>query len=103
MKFLSFVTIPAAKVAEVSAASDKVNANPPPGYQVLANYACLGDPFDGIPPNSMVSVSISEADSAEALAAVQYPLLLAGATIHRVPIMDVAIGTAVQTEKKFKG
>ena len=103
MKFLSFVTMPAAKIAEVAAASDKTMASPPPGYQALANYACLGAPFDGIPPNSMVSVSISEADSAEALAAVQYPLLLAGATIHRVPIMDVAIGTAVQTEKKFKG
>lgn len=103
MKFLSFVTIPATKVAEVSAVSDKVLTNPPPGYQALANYACLAAPFDGIPPNSIVSVSISEADNAEALAAIQYPLVLAGATVHRVPIMDVAIGTAVQTEKKFKG
>ena len=103
MKFLSFVTIPAARVAEVSAASDKVLASPPPGYQVLAHYACLGAPFDGTPPNSIVSVSISDVDSAEALAAIHYPLLLAGATVHRVPIMDVAIGTAVQTEKKYKG
>ena len=57
MKFLSFVTIPATKVAEVSAVSDKVMGNPPPGYQALANYACLAAPFDGIPPNSIVSPS----------------------------------------------
>jgi hypothetical protein len=103
MKFLSFVTVPAGRLVEVSAAADKGMANPPPGYQVLANYACLAAPFDGIPPNSFVSVSISETDNVEALAAIQYPLLLAGATVHRVPIMDVAIGTAVQTEKEFRG
>jgi len=93
----------AAKTAEIAAASDKIWASPPPGIKPLASYVCLGMPFPGIPPNSLVTVGIGEAESDEALAAVTYPLMLAGATIHRVPILEVPIGGGVEAEKKYRG
>jgi hypothetical protein len=102
MKFMTFVTYDAAKVAEIAAAADKIMAKPPKGYKVLSNYACMSPPFP-VPPNTTVSVTITEFENAEAMAAVTYPLLLAGATIHRVPLMEVPVGAAVKTEKKLRG
>ena len=82
MKFLTINMTEMAKIPAVVQASDKVWATPPAGIKVEASYVCLGMPFDGIPPNTMVSFSIVEAESAEAIAAVSYPTMLAGATIH---------------------
>jgi hypothetical protein len=101
MKFMTFITYDAAKVAEISAVADKMMAKPPKGYNVLSNYACMSPPFP-VPPNTLVSVSITDFDNAEALAAVTYPLQLAGATIHRVPLMEVPVGAAVKTERKYR-
>ena len=103
MKFLSITVFDVAKTAEVAAASDKVWASPPPGIKMLANYVCLADLFLGVPPNTMETVAIAEAESAEALAAVSYPLMLAGATIHRVPVLEVPVAGAAEAEKKYKG
>jgi hypothetical protein len=103
MKFMSFVIYDVAKSAEVSKVADKVLSNPPPGYKVLARYVCLARPFDGIPPNSLVSVAIAEAESAEALAAISYPIMLAGATFYRTPILEMPIAGAAAEEKKYRG
>jgi len=50
----------------------------------------------------MVSFFIAEAESAEALAAVSYPTILAGATIHRVPILEMPVGAMGKEEKKYR-
>ena len=103
MKFLTFTMYDVAKTAEVAQASDKVMANLPQGVELSAQYVCLAQPFPGLPPNTLVTVSIGDAESAEALAAVSYPMLLAGASIHRVPILEVPVGGGVETERRFRG
>ena len=64
MKFMVFTMYNVAKAAEVAQAADKV-ANTP-GTKILAQYACLGKPFDGVPPNNVVAITVREAESAEA-------------------------------------
>ncbi len=103
MKMLSISVYDPSKLGEISKVSDKVMSNTP-GYKALAMYVCLGNPFPGeIPPNSAVTISIVEAENENALAAVSYPLTLAGMSIHRVPILEVKVGKSVETEKKLKG
>jgi hypothetical protein len=101
MRFLTFFSYEATKTAEIAAVGDKVNANLPKGSKILASYVCLSPPFP-VPPNTLVSFSIGEVDNAEAMAATSYPLMLAGATISRVPIMEVPIKSEAKTEKKYR-
>ena len=103
MKFLSFTIFDVTQAGEMAKVSDKVWSNPPKGVKMLANHMCLSDPFPGLPMNSMVSVAIIEADNAEALAGVSYPMMLAGATIERIPVMELAVGGAAKAETKAKG
>lgn len=100
-RFLTFFSYEATKTAEMATAGDKVNSNLPKGTKILASYVCLSPPFP-VPPNTLVNVTITEVDNAEAMAATSYPLLLAGATISRVPIMEVQPKTAAKTEKKYR-
>ncbi len=103
MKFIRFVMIDATKAAEVSKVSDRTMANPPPGYKVQAVYACQGLPFPGAPPNTVVAISIYEADSNESMTATAYPLTLAGATVWDVPALELPIGTTGEVERKLRG
>jgi hypothetical protein len=103
MKFLTINMTEVAKIPALVQAADKVWATPPAGIKVEANYVCLGTPFPGVPPNTMVSFSISEVESAEALAAVSYPMMVAGSTIYRVPIMEMPVGAGAHVEKKSRG
>ena len=100
MKFMVFTMYDAAKAAEVMQASDK--AAKMPGQKLLALYVCGGKPFDGVPPNTLVAISVREAESAEALAAVEYTLILAGATVWAVPVVELPVGGAVAEEKKYR-
>ena len=102
MKFLRFVMMDTAKVAEVTQASDKTWANPPPGIKMLANYACLGIAFPGEPANTIVSVGVLETENVEALTTVSYPLALAGATVWGIPVLEVPIAGAAEVEKKMR-
>jgi hypothetical protein len=102
MKFLIISTFEVAKATELSALNDMVLGNAPPGYKVLENYACLSAPFP-IPPNVMATVEITECDSAEAAATVNYPLMLAGATINMVPLMEMPVTGVAELEKKYRG
>jgi len=103
MKFLTFMIYDVAKTADIAAASDKVMSNLPPGIKIQSQYVCLGVPFPGVPPNNLVSVSIGEADTAESLAQVSYPLALAGATIYRVPILELPLAKTAEVERKYRG
>jgi hypothetical protein len=103
MKFLTIYVTDMANIQAMVQASDKVWASPPPGIKVEASYVCLGTPFPGVPPNTLVSVTIAEAESAEALAAVSYPMMVAGVTVHRVPILEVSVGAVAKEEKKYRG
>ena len=103
MKFLTFITFDVAKAAEVAKASDKVWATPPPGMKILASYICQGIAFAGVPPNTAVGIDIIEAESNEALLAVNYPLALAGASLWNVPVMELPTVGAAELEKKIRG
>ena len=103
MKILAISVFEPAKAAEAAKVLDKVLPNTP-GYKAQAMYMCMGNPFPGpIPPNSMVGITIAEVENENALAAVSYPLALAGMSIHRVPIMEMKPGQSSATEKKLKG
>ena len=100
MKFITFNMFDVAKTAELAQAIDKVAKTP--GQKILAQYVCEGLAFPGQPPNTMVSIGIVEVESNEALAAAQYPVALAGATVWSVPVLEMPVaGTAVE-EKKYR-
>ena len=102
MKFMTFVMFDVAKAAEVAQAGDKTADMP--GTKTLAQYACQGIPFPHtIPPNAMVVIAINDAESNEAMSAANYPLGLAGATVWNVPVLEMPIGGAAETEKKYRG
>ena len=103
MKFIRFVVMDSDKAAEVSKVSDKSMASPPPGYKVHAIYACQGIAYPGVPPNSIVAISVHEAESNESLSTTSYPLALAGATVWDVPVLEVAVTGATEVEKKLRG
>lgn len=102
MKFLRFAIIDVNKAADIAQASDKVWANPPAGTKILASYACQGIPFAGVPLRGLVVVQVIEAESNEAISATAYPLALAGATTWDVPILEMPVKGAAQTEKKYR-
>lgn len=103
MKFLSFTAFDVSRAKEMAQISDRVWGSPPKGIKMLSNHICLSPPFPGLPPTTMVTVAIMEADSAEAMAAAAYPMMLSGATITRIPVMELAVGGASKAEKKAKG
>lgn len=102
MKFMTLSVYPVEKIAEVAAASDKVWANQPKESRPEASYVMMCVPFD-TPPNSMVSVAINESDSAERIAARIYPVMLAGAEVQIIPLLEVPIGGGAKAEKKYRG
>jgi hypothetical protein len=103
MKFLMFSMNDVAKTAEVVQAADKVWASPPPGIKLLAQYACLGIAFPGEPPNTIVAISVVDAESAEAIGAVSYPITVAGATVWNVPVFELPVAGGAEVEKKYRG
>lgn len=100
MKFLSFGIYDVAKTPEVAQAADKVAKTP--GHKVLASYTCQGLAFPGVPPNTLVTIEVVEYESNEAMAAVQYPIALAGATTWVVPVLEWTTGRGAATEKKYR-
>jgi hypothetical protein len=100
MKFLGFSIFDVAKAAEVAQAADKTAKTP--GCKILAQYACQGIPFEGVPPNKIVVVSVEEYESNDAIAANQYPLSLAGANVWAVPVLEMKVGGAARVEKKYR-
>jgi len=104
MKFISFVTFNVDRLADVAKAADKLGKNPPEGYKLLAMYSCQANPFSGIEleRGDMTTVSIVECDSAEALAAANLEMTLAGATVNRIPVLQISAGEAEGTVDELK-
>jgi hypothetical protein len=100
MKFLMFAMFDPAKAAEIAQVADKVAKTP--GQKTVAQYVCQGIPFAGVPANKMVTISVGEAESNEAMAAVHYPLELAGATVWSVPVLEMPVAGAAVEEKKYR-
>ena len=100
MKFLVFSMFDTAKAAELAQANDKIAKMP--GRKVLAQYVCMGMAFAGLPPKTMLGVSVVEYESNEAMAAGQYPATLAGATIWSVPVLEIPAGGLAAEEKKYR-
>lgn len=100
MKFLMFAMFDTAKVAELAQVIDKFAKTP--GQKTIAQYACQGMPFSGIPPNKTLAISVVEAESNEALAATQYPMGLAGLDTWAVPVLEIPVGRVVAAEKKYR-
>ncbi len=104
MKFMSLVVEPVEKVAEVSAAADKVWANVPKERRPETHYVMLCVPQFDIPPNSVIAFTIFEDESADAIAARSYPFMVAGATaVNTIPLLEVPVVGSVKAEKKYKG
>ena len=104
MKFLSFTTFHIDKMAEVVKAADKLGKNPPEGYKLLVQYSCGANPFPGIqlPQGTLVTASIVECETAEAMAAASLEMIFAGASINRVPVMEISAGEAEGTVDRLK-
>jgi hypothetical protein len=100
MKFLMFVMYDVAKTAELAQVADKVAKTP--GQKTIAQYACQGIPFAGLPPNTSLAIVVVEAESNEALAATQYPMGLAGISTWAVPVLEIPVGRTATAEKKYR-
>ena len=100
MKFITFSMFDVAKAVEIAQAADKVVKTP--GQKTLGQYVCLGIPFPGVPPNTMVVITIGEIESNEAMGTVHYPLELAGATVWSVPVLEMPVAGAAAEEKKYR-
>lgn len=103
MKFMTLAIYPVEKAAEVSAASDKVWANVPKESRPEAHHVLMSVPQFDVPPNSIISITIGEDNSAEKIVARVYPIMLAGADIQVIPLLEVPVGGGVKAEKKYKG
>jgi len=60
-------------------------------------------PFPGVPPNTLTVIEIVEAESNEALATANYPVTLAGASVHTIPVLELPVAGAAGVEKKYRG
>jgi len=101
MKFLTFAMYDVDKTADVAAASDKTAGTP--GVEIMGGYVCMGIPFPGFPENTLLTISVVDVESSEAMAAAAYPVALAGATVWHVPVMEIPAGTSAEAEKKYRG
>jgi len=98
---LIFSVFDTAKIAELAQIIDK--AAKTPGQKTIAQYACQGMAFSGLPPSTTLAICVVEAESNEALAATQYPMDLAGMSTWAVPVLEVPVGGVVTEEKKYRG
>ena len=108
MKILLFTMYDPNKAAELAKVSDQFQANPPEGQETLAMYTCQGIPFpqvlpDSVPHNAMVSISIHDVESNEALGAMTYPFIIAGAATWSVPILELVTGDVAKQEEQLRG
>ena len=102
MKFMVLAVVPIEKLGEAAAAHDKVWAAEPPERRPKSAYVLMCVPFE-VPPHSMVTTYIIEADTMEAVAARVYPIMLAGASVNVIPLMEFTPGGAAKAQERFKG
>ena len=104
MKYLGITTYNIDKLADVAQAADSLGKNPPDGYKLLAMYSCQSIPFSNmnLQQGDMVTISVVECDNDEALAAANLAMTLAGATVNRIPVLQVSAGEAEGTVEELK-
>lgn len=103
MKFLQYMVTDPTKTAEVAQAADKALASAPPGFKMLARYACFANPAAGLPTTGLVTIQIFEAESAEAIAAVTWLMATAGGNFNTVPLLELPVETkTAELEKKYR-
>ena len=102
MKYVTIIIWEADKAAALSKVLDQLATDPPQGYRLLTDYVCLGQPASGFPVGAAVTILTSEAESAEAIASANYPLMLAGGAINTVPVLDIPLAETVAVEKKYR-
>jgi len=100
MKFLTIVTIAVDKMPNLASVADKVSKIP--GRKVLTQYTCL-TPFPGALPNTLTTIGVVEAENNEALSAAYYPIMLVGASVQLIPVLEIAVGQAATVERQFRG
>jgi hypothetical protein len=98
MKFVVFTMFNMDKAAEMGRIGDTVKI---PGNKLEGWYLFQGRPFDGVPPNTAVSLSIHDVQSNADITALEYPLAKAGATVWAVPVMEIPRGGAVKQGKEY--
>jgi hypothetical protein len=108
LKFLVFTMYEPRRAVELAKVSDQFQDDPPEGYKTIAMYTCQGIPFpqglpEGVSPDTMVSVSIHETETNEALSAGMYPFILAGAAQWAIPILELDAGNVATQEKRLRG
>ena len=101
MKFMTLSIYPVSKAAQVAEASDKVWAKYPSEGRPESSYVLMAVPFP-VPLDSLVVFSIGEADSAEEMASRVYPVMLAGANVNIIPLLEVPSGRGAEAEKKYR-
>ena len=104
MKYLGITTYNVDRLAEVAKAADNLGKNPPEGYKLLAMYTCQAVPFTNmnLERGDMVTISVVECDSDESLAAANLAMTMAGATVNRIPVLQVSAGAAEETVDELK-
>ena len=104
MKFIGVTTYNIKDLAEVAKAADKLGKNPPEGYKLLAMYSCQAAPFSGmeLQQGDMVTLSVVECDSDQAMAAANLEMTIAGATVNRIPVLQMSAGEAERTVDELK-
>ena len=102
MKFMTLSMYPVARAADVAAASDKVWASQSREGMPVSSFVLMAVPFP-VPPNTLVAFSIGESESAETMAARVYPIMLAGASVNIIPLLEVPFGGGQEAEKKYRG
>jgi hypothetical protein len=103
MKCFVFVSTEWDNGANIAQAADKAWASAPPQIKLLARYLWLGIAFPGQNQGELLAMNIVEAETGEAVAAILYPVSLAGAKVTVVPVMELPIANAAELEKKYRG
>ncbi len=103
MKFATFLVWQPDQAAALSQVVDKLATDPPPGYKLLAHHVYEAQPVSGLPPGTTVSSLLAETESSEAIAAASYPLMLTGAAVNSVAVLDIPLTETVAVEKKYRG
>lgn len=98
MKVALFTMFDVDKLGEMGKIGDSIKV---PGNRLEAWYAFQGIPFQGLPPHTVVTLSIHEVQGNADIMALEMPLARAGATVWAVPVMEIPRGGAVKQGKEY--
>jgi len=95
MKHIVFTMFGVTDTGKMKLASTVVQADPPEGLKILSWYACQGIPLPDFPGDKMLSISVIEADSNEAIDALVTMIKgQNGTPVSCVPVLEIAPDTS---------